>query len=63
MDAIVEKSPLKTTPIHPVFVAEVSGVNLRKLTQADADARIADATAAITEFVNNTQEEIGRAHV
>ena len=27
-------------------------------TQADADARIADATAAITEFVNNTQEAL-----
>ena len=48
MDAIVEKSSLKTTPLHPVFVAEVSGVNLRKLTQADADAIV----AAINQYLS-----------
>jgi alpha-ketoglutarate-dependent 2,4-dichlorophenoxyacetate dioxygenase len=41
MDAIVEKSSLKTTPLHPVFAAEVSGIDLRKLSQADADAIVA----------------------
>jgi alpha-ketoglutarate-dependent 2,4-dichlorophenoxyacetate dioxygenase len=38
MDGMIDKSSLKTTPLHPVFVAEVSGVDLRKPSQADADA-------------------------
>jgi alpha-ketoglutarate-dependent 2,4-dichlorophenoxyacetate dioxygenase len=40
MDGLVESS-LKTTPLHPVFAAEVSGIDLRKLSQADADAIVA----------------------
>ena len=38
MDAIVDKSSLKATPLHPVFAAEVSGVDLRNLSQADIHA-------------------------
>ncbi len=41
MDAIVGKSTLKATPLHPVFVAEISGIDLKNLSQADLDAIVA----------------------